>query len=102
MQDFPILVTAAKGVTPYTEKEIEALGLPVLETFQAGIKTRGNWKTCIRLNLHLRTAQRVLIQLSQFRTREPEVFYQQVKKIPWEPENKRYPLCRTQMQGCYC
>ena len=84
MQEFSILVTSAKGVTPYTEQEIRALGLPVVESFHAGIKTKGTWKTCIQLNMHLRTAQRVMIQLREFQTREPDVFYKEVKKIPWE------------------
>lgn len=84
LEKFSLLVTCAKGITPYTVSEIRELGLPVLKVLAAAVLTEGDWLTCIKLNLHLRTAQRVLCLLKNFKADDAQQFYDEVKSIPWE------------------
>ena len=79
-----ILATCPKGVTPYLRAEIEALGFPVLHEIDTGIQTEGTLADTMLLNLHLRTAQRVLYQLQTFKVISPGALYERISAIPWE------------------
>lgn len=79
-----ILVTCPKGVAPYLKAEIEALGFPVLHEMDTAISTEGTLTDTLRLNLHLRTAQRVLYQLQLFKVISPGALYDRIRAIPWE------------------
>ncbi len=79
-----ILVTCPKGVAPYLKLEIEALGFPVLHEIDTAVSTEGTLEDTMLLNLHLRTAQRVLYQLQIFKVISPGVLYERINAIPWE------------------
>lgn len=84
MQSGRIFITCAKGVAPFLKQEILALGFPVHEEQAAGVTTSGALADTMLLNLHLRTAQRVLFLLQEFRAASPEEFYRALLKIKWE------------------
>ena len=79
-----ILVTCPKGVAPYLKAEIEALGFPILHEIDTAISTEGTLADTMTLNLHLRTAQRVLYQLQIFKVISPGALYERINAIPWE------------------
>ena len=79
-----ILIACPKGVSPYLKQEIAALHFPVLNEWDTAIQTEGTLQDTIMLNLHLRTAQRVLYQLEAFIVHTPEILYQKINTIPWE------------------
>ncbi len=79
-----ILVTCPKGVSPYLKEEIEALNFPVLDQWDAAIRTEGTLQDTMILNLYLRTAQRVLYQLDKFIVDAPETLYKKINALPWE------------------
>ena len=79
-----ILVTCPKGVAPYLKAEIEALGFPVQHEIDTAISTEGTLADTMTLNLHLRTAQRVLYQLQIFKVISPGALYERINAIPWE------------------
>jgi putative N6-adenine-specific DNA methylase len=79
-----ILVTCPKGVVPYLKTEIEALGFPILHEIDTGVSTEGTLADTMHLNLHLRTAQRVLYQLQIFKVVSPGALYTGVYALPWE------------------
>ena len=83
-QKSKILVTCPKGVSPYLKKEIEALDFPVLAELDTAIQTEGTLQDTMILNLHLRTAQRVLYQLEKLIVNTPESLYRKIKSIEWE------------------
>ena len=80
----PILATCAKGVPPFLAAELQSLGFPILAERPSGIETEGTLSDAMRMNLHLRTAQRVLIEVSFFRARTADDLYAQVRNLPWE------------------
>jgi putative N6-adenine-specific DNA methylase len=80
----PILVSCAKGVAPLLASELRAMGSPVLGETGAGVETEGTLADAMRLNLHLRTAQRVLVQIADLRVRTPDELYLRFNRLPWE------------------
>lgn len=64
--------------------EIEALGFPVFHEIDTAIQTEGTLTDTMQLNLHLRTAQRVLYQLQIFKVISPGALYERINAIPWE------------------
>jgi putative N6-adenine-specific DNA methylase len=79
-----ILVTCAKGIPPFLAKELQNLGYPILRERPAGVETEGTLEDCMRLNLELRTGQRVLFMLQAFEERTPDDMYRCVGRFPWE------------------
>ena len=79
-----ILITCAKGITPFLKQEILALGFPVLSEIVAGITTEGSLDDTLRLNLLIRTGHRVLFLLREFIAHDAHALYQQVSKVAWE------------------
>jgi 23S rRNA G2445 N2-methylase RlmL len=98
-QKSKILVTCPKGVTPYLKAEIEYLRFPILHEIDTAIQTEGTLEDTMRLNLHLRTAQRVLYQLQTFKVISPGALYERVNALPWETilhtSGKRAYVCIT-------
>ncbi len=80
----PILVTCAKGIAPYLRAEVQSLGLPLLSGGEAHVETEGAILDTMALNLHLRTAQRVLLLLEEFKASDPQGLYREVARIEWE------------------
>ena len=84
MEKSRILVTCAKGVTPFLREEIFHLGFPVLSETIAGIATEGTLDDTLRLNLLLRTGHRVLFLIKEFTARDADDLYHSVSQIAWE------------------
>ncbi len=80
----PILLTCPKGIPPWLSAEVRALGYPVLAEGEAACETEGSLGDTMRLNLHLRTAHRVLWRLAAFRAEDPQGLYAGVRALPWE------------------
>jgi len=68
-----IFVTCGRGIAPILAREIEALGLPVAKQKDSGVWTRGGPVEIMRLNLHLRTAMRVLVKLDAFSVKNKHI-----------------------------
>jgi len=79
-----ILITCAKGIAPFLKEEIIALGFPVRSELIAGVETEGTLEDTIRLNLSIRTGQRVLYLLESFTANNPDELYKKTSKISWE------------------
>ncbi|HON58677.1 MAG TPA: class I SAM-dependent RNA methyltransferase [Smithella sp.] len=79
-----IMITCPKGASPFLKEEAAALHFPVLEESDNHIQTEGTLLDTMRLNLHLRTAQRVLYCLKTFVVNTPELLYQKIHSMDWE------------------
>jgi 23S rRNA G2445 N2-methylase RlmL len=80
----PILITCAKGAAPFLCEEIAALGYPVISPESGSVATEGTIADAMRLNLFVRTGQRVLFLLAEFRARDPDELYRGISAIAWE------------------
>jgi 23S rRNA (guanine2445-N2)-methyltransferase len=84
MKKSRILVTCAKGITPYLKEELLQLRFPVCDETIAGIATEGTIDDTIWLNLHLRIGHRVLFLIKEFTAHDADDLYRSVSEIAWE------------------
>jgi 23S rRNA G2445 N2-methylase RlmL len=84
MQRSKILITCAKNIPPFLTQELTALRFPILSESIAGVTTEGSLYDAMVLNLHLRTAHRVLVVVDEAMARNAEELYRQVASFPWE------------------
>lgn len=79
-----ILITCAPCTADTLEKEIQLLGYSVTAKSDLFISLEGTFEDCIKLNLYLRTAYRILFLIKNFDARDFDALYKEVNKLPWE------------------
>ncbi len=79
-----LALACARGLAPYALSEIRELGFPVVEHDDDSVTTRGTMLDALRLNLHLRTAHRVLFPLARVQAKNLDHLYNHASAIPWE------------------
>jgi len=79
-----IVITCAKGVPPFLKQEILSLGFPVLSEGRAEVETEGTMMDTLRLNLLIRTGQRILFLVDSFNAKTPDELYKRISRIGWE------------------
>jgi len=84
MKKSRIIITCAKGIPPFLREEVLSLGFPVASQAVASLETEGTLEDAMRLNLFIRTGQRVLFLLEEFRAQNPDELYSQLSGIAWE------------------
>jgi 23S rRNA G2445 N2-methylase RlmL len=85
-------VACCRGAAPFLAAELRALGFPVTAEHESGVESSGTVTDAMRLNLHLRTANRVLYEIGAFRAQSPLHLYRHLLRLPWEaflPANER-------------
>ena len=84
MQKNRILITCPKGIPSFLAQELTALHFPILAETIAGVETEGSFDDAMLLNLHLRTAHRVLSVLREAPVGDADALYREMKSLPWE------------------
>jgi 23S rRNA G2445 N2-methylase RlmL len=84
MEKSRIVITCAKGIPPFLKEEVLSLGLPLLSLGVASVETTGTLEDTLRLNLFIRTGQRVLFLVEEFKAHNPEELYSRLFRISWE------------------
>jgi len=84
MPESDIVITCAKGIVPFLKEETLSLGLPIVSEHLSAIETKGTLEDAMRLNLHVRTGQRVLFLIEDFDANDPDELYGNVSTIAWE------------------
>jgi putative N6-adenine-specific DNA methylase len=79
-----IVITCAKGVSPFLKQEILSLGFPVLSEGRAEVETEGTMMDTLKLNLLIRTGQRILLFVDSFNAKTPDELYKRISRIGWE------------------
>jgi putative N6-adenine-specific DNA methylase len=75
--------TTSKGLEGVLAEEIAALGGRRAAAAAGGVSFSGDRDLCYRANLWLRTANRILLHLSEFSAPTPEALYEGVRAVPW-------------------
>ena len=83
-KNFPIIISCAKCLAQWTEKEVTDLGYKTVEVTENTVVVRGDMRDVMKLNLKLRTAHRVLVPLLRTTCRNIKDLYESVKSIDWE------------------
>jgi 23S rRNA G2445 N2-methylase RlmL len=79
-----ILITCPKGIPPFLKTELSALNFPVLSEHAAAVGTEGTLEDAFRMNLRLRTAHRVLVELGEFSAKNADELYRGTAALDWE------------------
>ncbi len=79
-----IQINTAPGMNEWLEKELTELGYPCTKVGIFGVTLQGNFNDCISLNLRLRTAHRILLELKTVTAVNAQQLYDEAYLIPWE------------------
>ncbi len=79
-----IRIACARGVSDILADELRGLRFPVLSTLETAVETEGTLTDTLRLNLSLRTAQRILYLFDAFPAAQAQDLYRHLVKLPWE------------------
>ncbi len=79
-----IIITCSPRVMPFLTEEIKALGYAVKQADHLSVEIGGTFNDTMYLNLHLRTANKVLFHLKSFRCPHPDVLYKELYAIDWD------------------
>ena len=80
---YDLIATSTFGIESITAKELKALGYEDLKIENGKVTFEGDEMDIAIANIHLRTADRVLIKMAEFEARSFEELFQGTKKIEW-------------------
>ena len=83
-EQFTITVTTAFGIEAVTKREITNLGINVGPAINGRISFLGTMEDVARLNMFLRTGERVLIELGKFEALSFDDLYDGIYNINWQ------------------
>lgn len=81
--EYKLIATTTFGIEGVTAKELKALGYENLKTENGKVHFSGDEMDIAIANIHLRTADRVLINMAEFEARSFEELFQGTKKVKW-------------------
>jgi putative N6-adenine-specific DNA methylase len=87
MNALTLFLPCAAGVEGFLATEVERItGVPEadLRTSRGGVEVAGSWRDAMKLNLHSRLAQRVLVRLAQQPYRDEDGIYAAAHDVAWE------------------
>ena len=80
-----LTVTCGRGCLGALRRELAALGHPGTRDFTpTAVGVEGDLREALKLNLWLRSANRVLFEVAAFRVRNPDELYAAASTLPWE------------------
>ncbi|NVK65641.1 MAG: hypothetical protein HWE22_13700 [Flavobacteriales bacterium] len=71
------------GLEEVLAAELKELGFDHVELLNRAVRIEGTWKDVYYLNLHVRCAISVLVEIKKFRIKSEEDLYQRCMKINW-------------------
>jgi len=87
VNDLSFFLPCAAGVEEFLAQEVHALTGRVgqdLLTLRGGVRVRADWRDALKLNLHSRLAQRVLVELAHAPYRNENDLYAIASGVAWE------------------
>lgn len=95
MSRIDLIATATFGLEAVVAREIKELGYEDMMVENARVTFAGDEAAICRANLWLRTADRVLVKLGEFKALTFEELFEQTKALPWSewiPEDAAFPV----------
>jgi len=80
---YDLIATSTFGIESITAKELKALGYEDLKIENGKVTFEGDEMDIAIANIHLRTADRVLIKMAEFEAKSFEELFQGTKKVDW-------------------
>ena len=95
MELFQFAVPTLFGLEGLAADELRRLGLAGVRAENGRVFCKGSWLDMARMNLNLRTGERVLLVLGSFETPTFDALFEGAKALPWEnfiPSDGRFPV----------
>ena len=83
MEQITITVKTIFGAEEVLKEELEELGYSTVTVLNRAVQLKGTWKDVYFLNLNLRCAISVLVEIKQFKIRDEKDLYKECLKIDW-------------------
>jgi len=97
-----LIATATFGLEAVVKREIEVLGYRIIRSEDAKITYMGDERAIARSNLWLRSADRILLKMGEFKALEFEDLFQQTKAVAWEdiiPADGKFTVTGTSVKS---
>lgn len=95
MDKIELMATSTFGMEALVKKEVNDLGYEITEVKNGRITFLGDLQAVARANLWLRTAERVLVKIGDFKAEDFDELYDGVRSLDWPswlPENAKFPV----------
>lgn len=99
---YELIATATFGIEAVVKRELQNLGFKIVKSEDGKITYTGDERTIVRSNLWLRSADRVLLKMGEFRAVTFEELFQQIKGIRWEnliPADGKFTVTGTSVKS---
>lgn len=84
METITLIATTSFGLEAIVKREVQALGFDIVNVANGKIEFTAIPEEIPRANLWLRSADRVLLKMGEFRTETFDELFEQTKTLPWE------------------
>lgn len=84
MNKITLLVTSTFGLEALVKREVQDLGFPDVKVSDGKVEFAAELNDIPRLNINLRTADRVLLKLGEFPATDFGQLFDQTRILPWE------------------
>lgn len=95
MSKIHLIATSAFGIEAVVGRELKKLGYEDQSVENGKVTFAGDESAICRANLWLRTAERVLLKMGEFKAMSFEELFEQTKALPWAdwiPEDAEFPV----------
>ncbi|WP_058303479.1 THUMP domain-containing class I SAM-dependent RNA methyltransferase [Gorillibacterium timonense] len=95
MASIQLIATCPMGLEAIVAREIKELGYEDMQVENGRITFKGDELAICRANLWLRTADRVLVKMGEFKARTFDELFEGTKALPWPdwiPESGEFPV----------
>lgn len=83
MDKFEIIITTLFGLEALAAKEVRRLGYETTAVEDGRVTLMGDWEAVCRVNMWIRTGERVLIKLAEFTAVTFDELFEQTKAVEW-------------------
>ncbi len=93
MNTYELIAPCHFGLEAVLKKEIYDLGYEILSVEDGKVTFEGDAEAICRANVNLRTTERILLKVGQFKAVTFTELFDQTKELPWEqfiPENAKF------------
>ncbi len=84
MDELRLYATSTFGLELTVKNQLKDMGYEITSSSDGKVEINGNFKDIARLNLWLRSADRVFIKMGEFKALTFEELFEKTKEIPWE------------------
>ena len=95
MNSIDLIATSTFGLEEMVKLEVKKLGYENMQVENGKVTFKAGIEAIPKANLWLRTADRVLLKMGEFKATTFEELFQQTKALPWEkwiPKNGKFPV----------